>query len=212
MALGGATLLLGVAVIRIGDFSLWRWVFEYAPGAGVIRSVGRVSVFLALPASVWLAWSCQQWLATYENWGASAKKGLAAVIVFIGWLVLAEQAGPPPSAGYSASFETKRVAQIVSGIPRTCEAFYFVPSPQTQESSAEWSLDAAWAALGSGVPTLHGYSGVEPPGWNLNGLKRPDFRDRVEVWIKRNGLHGPICEIQPKEILDIEQKRESPGP
>jgi hypothetical protein len=61
----------------------------------------------------------------------------------------------------------------------------------------DWSLDAAWVALLSGVPTLHGYSGTEPPGWDLNGMKRPDFKARVMAWEKLNHLKGPVCEIDP---------------
>jgi hypothetical protein len=52
-----------------------------------------------------------------------------------------------------------------------------------------------WAAQLSGVPTLNGYSGVNPPEWDLIGLKRPDYRERVSRWIEHEGIQGKVAEI-----------------
>ena len=192
-----ATLVLGLMVLRWGDFSLWRWVFQYVPGASSIRGVGRIAVFMTLPVCVALAWVCQRSGAWAEGLNVSKRRWFVVGAVVFGCLTVAEQLSPPPGPGYSASRESARITQLAAGIPRNCEAFYIGLPPQAPGSSAEWSLDAAWAAQESGVPTLHGYSGTEPPGWNLGGLKRPDFQTRVQDWVQRNHLKGPICEIQP---------------
>jgi hypothetical protein len=192
-----ATLVLGLMVLHWGEFSPWRWVFQYVPGASAIRGVGRIAVFMTLPVSVALAWVCQRsgiWAEGLSD--AKRRWFVVGAMVFV-CLTVAEQFSPPPSPGYSASKESARLTQLAAGIPRNCEAFYIILPPQTPGSSAEWSLDAAWAAQVSGVPTLHGYSGTEPPGWNLGGLKRSDFQSRVQDWVQRNHLKGLVCEIQP---------------
>lgn len=192
-----ATLVLGLMVVHWGEFSLWRFVFQYVPGASSIRGVGRIAVFMTLPVAVALAWSCQRFGIWAAGLSVSKRRWFIVGAVVFGCMTVAEQFSPPPGPGYSASKESARLTQLAAGIPKNCEAFYIGLPPTAPGSSAEWSLDAAWAAQESGVPTLHGYSGTEPPGWNLGGLKRPDFQARVQEWVQRNHLRGPVCEIQP---------------
>jgi hypothetical protein len=194
-ALVAATLLMGFSATCWSDFSLWRWVFTFVPGAQAVRTVGRLAVFLALPVSVWVAWAAQaagNWMDRMNPAKRRPCQWIAALLLV---LALAEQSSPPPGPGYSASGEWTRLTRMARDIPKQCEAFYLILPPNAAGSSAEWSLDASWAALLSGVPTLHGYSGVEPPGYELRGLKRPEYPAQVKEWIDRNHLKGPVCEI-----------------
>jgi hypothetical protein len=182
-------------VVRWDHFSLWRWVFEYVPGCSSLRGLGRVATFLALPASMGLSWVCQRAGDRAAGLSAADRRRFLTVLFIFGLLALVEQSSPPPNTGFSGSSEWKYLTHFAQGIPRDCEAFYLRVPSQAFGSTTEWSLDAAWAALLSGVPTLHGYSGGEPPGWDLVKIKRASFRGLAEDWVQRNHLKGPVCEV-----------------
>jgi hypothetical protein len=48
-------------------------------------------------------------------------------------------------------------------VDRTAQAFYFSPNA-TPLPINQYHIDAMWAGLETGVPTINGYSGVSPPG------------------------------------------------
>jgi len=195
-SLVAATFVMALLVSRWETFSPWRWVFENVPGAGSVRAVNRVTLFLSLPVAITLAWVCGwvgRWLVR-SGWQTRLGAGMALMLL-VGLLVV-ENAHPKIGEGYSASKEWAYLERLASGVPRGCEAFYLSLPPGTPGPSSEWSMDAAWAALLSGVPTLHGYSGIEPPGWDIRGLKRPEYQATVQDWVQRHHLRGPICEYQ----------------
>jgi hypothetical protein len=57
-SLVAATFVMALLVSRWETFSPWRWVFENVPGAGSVRAVNRVTLFLSLPVAITLAWVC----------------------------------------------------------------------------------------------------------------------------------------------------------
>ena len=58
-------------------------------------------------------------------------------------------------------------------------------------------LDAAWAALASGVPTVNGYSGAAPPAWEPlhdGRIRTPAEAAALEAalaeWLEANGAEA----------------------
>lgn len=193
LASAAAACLLGALLVtRWGAFSPWRWVFENVPGANSIRSVNRFPLFLSLPAAVFLAWAYGRVGAFLEARRPALRAvGWGLVAVLSACMVYENTRGNWTNS-YSASQEWGYLQRFAASVPRDGEAFYLVLPPGAPGSSAQWSVDAAWAALLSGVPTLHGYSGVIPPGWGVYGLKRPEYLSAVEDWVKKNGLKGRV--------------------
>ena len=191
-----ASLVLAFMVLRWGDFSPWRWVFDWVPGASALRSVGRVSLVLALPAGALLAWLGQRITDKIESSKKIKRPLLIGLLAFGLLCFFGEQMSPPPDQGFSRSRELQWISTLAQDVPKDKVAFYILPTPSLPATSTELSLDAMWASLESGVPTLNGYSGMEPPGWDLNGLKRPDYQDRVDRWVHDTGLDGKIGVIR----------------
>jgi hypothetical protein len=77
---------------------------------------------------------------------------------------------------------------------RTADAFLVVPRGPARRGRSWHHLDAMWAARRTGVPTLNGYSGNSPPGWDFGDLRldRDDGLDmvqrRLDSWAGTMGL------------------------
>jgi hypothetical protein len=47
-----------------------------------------------------------------------------------------------------------------------------------------------------GVPTVNGYSGYIPRGWELREVEAPDYEQRVARWIAEHHVAGPVCRLE----------------
>ncbi len=132
--------------------SLWLGLFDKIPGGIGIRAVGRIVLLLLIPAALGLAVLVQfleqkQWI------------GAAWAIV----LVCALEQGITTES-FDVVENQARIASVAQQIDRKREAFYYRPG-----ENRDWNiyhLDAMWASLATGVPTINGYSGYNPPGWD----------------------------------------------
>ncbi|HEX7507046.1 MAG TPA: hypothetical protein VF550_09760, partial [Polyangia bacterium] len=77
-----------------------------------------------------------------------------------------------------------------------CKYFFYAPILKSDSFPGVWKyqIDAMWAQLEGGVPTVNGYSGNVPPGWTLgnNLIHRPSDEVRIQAavqdWVRRNSL------------------------
>ncbi|MBI3183453.1 MAG: hypothetical protein HYZ28_15050 [Myxococcales bacterium] len=190
MALSGLTLL--VAATLFGSFSAWKLVFEYFPGAQAVRAVARISIFLLVPLALGLS----------EALRAVAQRGKAFAVVALGLgaFSLLEQGQTTPA------FDKHRnrfdVSTVAKGVTNECGAFVFSPV-QGYGPYWKYQLDAMWASLESGVPTLNGYSGNNPPGWPLGSTNLHSALDEartamaIQQWIQQERLDASrICWVK----------------
>jgi hypothetical protein len=167
-------------------------VFHWLPGANAIRAVSRIGIFLLFPASYALALFVEQ----------AQGHRLRLVRLAAAVLSLLEQ-------GRTASFFEKiplrqKVDSLARRIDRKrCAAFFYSPSdPSRRVDYAQ--LDAVWAYLASGVPTLNGYSGNAPPEWGLGDAQSVTDADETRLaaaigdWESLKGLSPQaVCWIKP---------------
>jgi hypothetical protein len=96
-----------------------------------------------------------------------------------------------------------RIAQVAERVPPGCAAF-FVSRTVTAPSGPDWptQLDAMWAALATGVPTVNGYSGGWPPGWDLDADEQEaggaaPLAEELAGWLARHGVpRHRVCWIR----------------
>ena len=127
-----------------------RWYFHHFPGAYGVRVVARVGLLMLLPASVGLALFVQRLQGTRPAW----------VVLGIAALVVLEQGRALPS--YDKAEARAYIQSLARRIPPGCEIFFMTPE---RGSTGKYNLDAMWVQLRTGVPTVNGYSGNQPPGW-----------------------------------------------
>src|SRR5690606_12042492 len=94
--------------------------------------------------------------------------------------------------------ELDRAAQLrmLDGVPEppaACGSFFVVDADRvaTDHSLIDAVVIARWIDL----PTVNGYSGQVPPGWNL----RPwldDYPAELERWVGTHTVAGALCEYR----------------
>lgn len=178
---GLAALLLGLLALRWrGGVTPWELVYRFVPGGAGLRVVARVGVFMLLPFSLSVAWA----LSALE-----AKRRLALAL---GLVVMLEQGRAHWS--YDKVELRARVARVAAQVPPAgCAAFYATRPTANAYERALMHLDAMWAAVETGVPTVNGYSGKTPPRWDFDAL--PDDAS-LEAALERWWPGGKTCLVQ----------------
>lgn len=188
--------LVGLALVLVatlyGGFAPWKFFFDHFPGAKAVRAVARISLLVLFPAGLGVALFLQH----------LAQKGRAFALgaMGLGLLTVVEQGQTTPSYDFHAN--RRDVADIARAIGSECRAFVFSPV-QGYGPYWKYQVDAMWASLEKKVPTLNGYSGSAPPGWQLGltNLHSPYDEMRVgaaiQSWVSQRGLDpAGVCWVR----------------
>jgi hypothetical protein len=173
-------LLISVVFVVVFDHqdSLWMAVRESIPGGNAVRAIGRVVLILLVPLGLGLA-ALVQYLM---------RNGHALLGWTVAVLCIAEQGVTTDS--YDVATNTQRITTLAQKINLDQEVFFY--HPDQKQSFFHYQLDAMWASLLSGVPTINGYSGYYPRGWE--GFFLVDTHPEIELpdvllaWERRHGL------------------------
>jgi hypothetical protein len=193
LLLFGAALTLFLAVSAVApDVSLWQHLAPYLPAGGALRAVCRLALLLLIPAALCAAWAVKNL--------AERRPRLALGLVV---LCVLEQ-GRSLSA-FDRQEHRRRVAEVAAQVPSDARAFLVIPAEplDSDVDSCRLHLDAMWASLETGVPTVNGYSGKMPPGWPFEEvvlLGPTDARaveDRLRRWLAPFAIHRPLVRIAP---------------
>lgn len=164
-------LLLLLALLRIGPFFPWAWISQI-PGATAIRALGRlelVSTFLLAFGTPILLW---HWF-TKRRRPRWARFALSIAVIAL----LVEQVNVFPMHNHDLA--RYRVLEAIDQPPSTCQTFVITQPLIPDDPSPPIQIDAMLMSRMTGVKTLHGYTGIEPPGWNLTNPWEADYRARV---------------------------------
>ena len=145
--------------------SLWLAYSGMIPGAVAIRAVGRVVLILLVPAALGLA--CLVEFLDRRRWA------VASWIVVL--VCLAEQGVTTET--FDAAANRATIERLASRIDRGRIAFYY--HPDDGQPFHRHHLDAMWASLATGVPTINGYSGHAPRSWHR--FFQADFDPEVDM-------------------------------
>jgi len=186
-----AAIMLLVMVRWPGGFTLWRWVFEVLPGAEAIRAVSRVGLLLLLIVSYGVASTIA---VVMRKWGTVAAAGLVL-------LIFTEQG--QTQRWYDKHESMHRARTIARALPEHCEVFFYTGLIDGDHSIVNNQLDAMWAGLVAGVPTVNGYTGHQPPGWweavgdAMNLTAEPEALSRLASTISQAGATADsLCVVR----------------
>jgi len=145
--------LLVLVTLYPGGFTPWKLFFHVLPGGNAIRGVARVVFVVLIPLSFGLAYL----IDTRPRW---------ATALLIAAICLVEQG--QAVGGYDKIQARADVSALAARVGKDCMAFYYSPVlSDSRDAPPQFKLhlDAMWAALQTGVPTINGYSGKDPRGW-----------------------------------------------
>lgn len=186
-AIALATLGTWALTWRLGEFSAWRYVWAYLPGAGAARVVARYQIFLALPVAVVAIVALARWA---PRWPRVAG---AAIVV----LLLAEQWNRYAPLFLDRSLEVPRL-QAIPPPPPHCRAF-IITAARTESRFGEavadpynHNTDAMAIAAVLGLPTLNGISTFNPPLWTDALPDQLEYRPALRRWATTYGATA-VC-------------------
>ncbi len=188
LVLASATLFV-VSLRLYGDLSFWQIIRAVVPGGGALRAVARIGALLVFPVSIGVALFFDQ----------QAGRTSAVLLVALALFCFAEQAHREMS--FDKEFLRWRMDRIEAQIPPGCPAFFLVS--RGGYSDVDVHDDAMWIALRTGIPTVNGRYGNEPPQWDLmdSHIKTPDERagieQRFDTWLQVNHLtRADVCWVE----------------
>jgi hypothetical protein len=187
--------LLGLVALQYHGHSLWRVVYELAPGGKAVRDVARFMIVAALPISIAYAFTVH-----YLRRRIGQRAGLHLVLVGVIAFGAFEQFSRGNGDYFSISAENQYLEHLAAKLPTDCYAFYITAGskstgPASSSQTAQWMHDAMLVSIIRGIPTLNGRSGKTPPGWALRDITAPNYEARVRGWIRRHRLKGKVCQL-----------------
>ncbi len=170
---------LPIVILLYGTNSLWLALSPYIPGSAAIRTPSRVILVLLVPVALGLALLVER--LDRGRWEAAAW--------CLALVCLTEQTGT--SETYDRDVSRRRIAEVARQVDRRAGSFYYLPVSDG-DHFYYIHLDAMWAAMETGVPTINGISGCFPTGWwNLGLADLPGgmtTEDALQEWCDNHGL------------------------
>jgi hypothetical protein len=169
------------------NFSPWKWIFHFVPGANGIRAVARIGLLSLIPAAIGLSFFI-------ERCGEAKSRMFALAL---GLVCLLEQGRR--SLSYDKGSVRAAVSALAARVDPRCEAFFC--ACDDARFAMDCQLDAIWAGLEVGLPSVNGVSGSNPPGFEAlseNVLRSPAdealLKGALEKWLLAHGREpGRVC-------------------
>lgn len=174
-----------------GRVRLWQLWYYTLPGIRGIRVMARMGILLLIPAGVALS-------ILVNSYRVRPRRFLIAILIAL--LCCAEQMRA--GASYDRGIYQSRIDLISAQIHPNCEAFLV---SEVAPNGPAWpsQLDAMWASIRQGVPSLTGHSGRVPDNRAINNpmIREPADVQRIEAslydWCGKNGIdRSRVCWIQ----------------
>jgi hypothetical protein len=172
---------------RLEYVTLWRFVYNFVPGATSIRAVGRIWTVMLPLALIGGLLGLEIALGKLRS-GRKRRWAVAAIVAF--GVVDQFQANPWSFDKLAHREEVRSVRMALEG--SACDAAYVLLDPAEPYYVSQ--LVAMWGGLEANVPVLNGYSGNLPKGYPNPTQSMTETE--LEGWL----LHAPkerCCVVAP---------------
>jgi hypothetical protein len=178
----------------------WLFLYKYVPGVPAMMFVSRGGLLLLVVWGLGIAYALD----------AVSRSHRPSLALALGAIVLLEQGVTTDS--FDKAENRARISNLAARIGGEVETFYYTP----HDAPRRWPtahLDAMWAGLEHGTPTINGYSGSTPIKWR--GLEDSTVNDMEDVLRLEAALEewrrGPGRSVGPVIWLDGSQHRTVPS-
>lgn len=194
LALCLTSIVLLILPVDTRSGSLWLLVW-HLPGADAIRAVDRLQALNDLVASlalVGLATQLQRRLPISSN--SRVGRGLRAAGLGLLLVIAAEQIHDTSGNQLRRSAELAALSHIPKP-PNRCVSFYVSDSVPNTVPYYAFQTEAMLISQRTGLPTLNGWSGNNPPGWEFEDPNSASYLAAVQVWVRTHGLISGVCDL-----------------
>jgi len=187
-------ILLFLLVVSVGTNSLFYILYATVPGATAIRVGYRCMIVANLFAAIAIALTSERIFSLSARQArAWLRLGAPAVLSALLALAVVEQVNLMPAAGLSRQFEREHFAAVAQP-PHECQSFYV--ASQDRAAPYEVQLDGMMIALAQRLPTVNGWSGFFPRGWNLYDTNASGYEQQVFAWASERGIADGLCRVE----------------
>jgi hypothetical protein len=188
----GYALLYALTITFRGTTSAFLFLQKIIPGAIAIRVGFRSQVVAALFMTLAFAVAAEAWLRRAErpDGARTAIAGSSLAILLLGGVLALEQVDRNV---LSFADREKEIAIIASAPPPPASCRVFGVYNDGSRKLQAIHIDAMRLAQRFGIPTVNGYSGGNPPGWDLGQVWAPYYPERIRNWARDTGIAGPLC-------------------
>lgn len=194
-----AVLFCFVLTLFVWHWTLWSFV-GLLPGLGAVRSVTRIVLFMLFPMSMVLAATLDAIINWFRPRLAGSMEGKvrgagAACILALFVFVDNGISNVVKTTFRSSSQGVKRIKTALRAIRSKHDYVFWVCQRDIDGNFFKVNLDAMLAAQDLGVPTLNGYSGWPPPGYELTPFAKeenPPYKFyQLKGWLDLKGMSDP---------------------
>jgi hypothetical protein len=200
-----AVLLAWALLFKAGNVLLWQMVWQWVPGGSAIRVTPRfqyqlsLAVVVVVVAALSAAWDAAP---RHAAAGRPLRRGMVQISLGIASMfLLLEQVNLVQTHQVSRSAEQADLA--IPAPPLRCQSFFIQQAAVPLIPGIALQIDAMLISQRMAVPTINGYSGFNPPGWELGNPSAPDYLDKVQSWASSHQLRQP-CAFQIHGIWSAE--------
>lgn len=180
-----AGVVLELLLLRIGPFFPWAVVAEL-PGATAIRALGRLQLVATFLFIIGGAIIFHWWWQQREH-----RRLVHVAAAFVLVALVLEQVNLAPMQKNGP--DRRDALQATPSPPAQCLTFVVIRPTSPVDLSPPTQIDAMLVSRSTGVKTMHGYTGIEPPGWNLTNSWEPDYRSRISDRISQFDAQEITC-------------------
>jgi len=183
---------LFLVTIKIHEQSVFLILFKLVPGAGAIRAGYRAMVvanFFAVISVALAIGRLSQMSSRYSGADLKVKSTRAAVVALMA-LGVVEQINLTRGSMVSRAFERAHFGNV-GAAPTDCRSFYIANEPGQPPSIVQ--IDAMLVAQRVGIPTINGYSGNFPPGWDFFDPSDVNYERNARAWAVHRGINAGLC-------------------
>ncbi len=182
-----------VVMVRIGEHSLWKIVWNIIPGAKGLRVTARYALFLTFPLAM---------LVTYYLSKLSTQKS-KLLIFFLGCLLMAEQINLHKNSFLNRQDQLDFINHV-SAPPAACTSFY-VSGQRPAEFGIQnknaiiniypHNVDAMLLAEVFALRTINGFSTFNPPDWDFMRDPEETYLKRIASYVNKHQIQHGMCEL-----------------
>jgi len=170
-----------------GSLTAWAIVWKLVPGASAIRVPQRIGLVL----NVGVVLVCVAGVNAFLKAQSSHRVLARLVAVLLPLALLAEQVNSAQTHNISRLAEAQRFEKIPPP-PKGCSSFFISDEGTETVNAMVTQTDDMLIAQQFDIPTVNGYSGWSPKGWNLFQAG-DDGGDAAIRWAQRRGINRGLC-------------------
>lgn len=182
-------------MIKIGDLSFWKIVFNIVPGANALRVIYRYNIFLCLPIIIVLSVALQYIIDLINLNRKGGKRFLYMFfVVLICTFIIFEQINIGfPNNFINKNEELEKLERVPS--PSKDIHFFFLAPRFDKGHYSVFHTNAIMVSQKLNIPTVNGWSSLLPEKWYLINPKNVSYYYNIGKWLELHNINGGIYEL-----------------